>query len=288
MMMGTAGVNVPLEGDIGIFWGGGAVKDIEYITITSTGNSAEFGDAIEITGWCDACGSSTRSIAATNSAIEYNLISTTSNSTNFGELTIDRSTRLGGCSNSTRGLFAGQGGTSTNSVDYITISSIGNASDFGDLVNNFRDAGAVSSTTRAIFAVTRGDATRTDYINYFTISSIGNATDFGDLNIVRLETSGCSNNTIGLFCGYEGSGQADKIVIASTGNATDFGNATVAVEMRNGTGNTTRGVFAGGITSNTNVMDYFTYSSAGNANDFGDLSSARGGVGATSNCHGGL
>ena len=43
--------------------------------------------------------------------------------------------------------------------------------------------------------------------------------------------------------------------------------------------NSTRGVFAGGLTSRwyiaLNVMDYVTFSSAGNATDFGDLSTCK-------------
>jgi hypothetical protein len=37
----------------------------------------------------------------------------------------------GACSNGSRGIFAGTG--ATNIIDYITISTTGNAADFGDL-----------------------------------------------------------------------------------------------------------------------------------------------------------
>jgi hypothetical protein len=50
---------------------------------------------------------------------------------------------------------------------------------------------------------------------------------------------------------------------------------------------TTRGVFAGG-TSPTNVIDYVTIETTGNAIDFGDLTVARSGLAGCSNGHGGL
>jgi hypothetical protein len=52
-----------------------------------------------------------------------------------------------------RGLFGGgDPGTAKNNIDYITISSIGNAQDFGDLTEGRLGTGAVASPTRAVFA----------------------------------------------------------------------------------------------------------------------------------------
>ena len=51
-----------------------------------------------------------------------------------------------------------------------------------------------------------------------------------------------------------------------------------------GGGGGDRGVFGDGYTgSNSNVIDYITISSTGNATDFGDLTVARQGLAATSN-----
>ena len=62
-------------------------------------------------------------------------------SISFGELA--RLTSNGGatgsCSNSTRGLFTGgyvDATNETNNIDYVTFSSTGGASDFGDLTSN--------------------------------------------------------------------------------------------------------------------------------------------------------
>ena len=47
-----------------------------------------------------------------------------------------------------------------------------------------------------------------------------------------------------------------------------------------------RGVFGGGYdgSNELNIIDYITISNTGNAQDFGDLTVARYGIGATSNC----
>ena len=51
----------------------------------------------------------------------------------------------------------------------------------------------------------------------------------------------------------------------------------------------TRGLFGGGTTgSASNVIDYVTIASTGNATDFGDLTVARYRLSACSNAHGGL
>ena len=54
--------------------------------------------------------------------------------------------------------------------------------------------------------------------------------------------------------------------------------------------NTTRGVIIGGETpSDTNVIDFITIASTGNATDFGDMNSSRSQLGANAtNGHGGL
>jgi hypothetical protein len=82
----------------------------------------------------------------------------------------------------TRGIF--MGGYTTppiNNIQYITISSTGNALDFGDLTVARYTGGSLSNTTRGVFGGGRGSASanRND-IDYITVSTTGNATDFGD------------------------------------------------------------------------------------------------------------
>ena len=57
----------------------------------------------------------------------------------------------------------------------------------------------------------------------------------------------------------------------------DFGNLTVALYGKAGSASPTRGVFGGGDddSNKSNVIDYITIASTGNATDFGNLTVAR-------------
>jgi hypothetical protein len=71
------------------------------------------------------------------------------------------------------------GPAASNVIDFVTISSTGNASDFGDLTVARGIMGCLSSSTRGFC----GSADpSTQYIDYITIATTGNAVDFGDLN----------------------------------------------------------------------------------------------------------
>lgn len=177
----------------------------------------------------------------------------------------------------TRALFMG-GFASTvkvNTIDYLSIVGLGNATDFGDLLAADQFAAACASTTRALHG---GGDSNSNVIQYVTISSIGNATDFGDLSQARGYLTSFSSSTRGVFAlGLTGSGSntIDYVTIASVGNATDFGDATLAGGTTPaGVASPTRGVIAGGF-NRGNVMDYVTIASAGNATDFGDLQDSR-------------
>ena len=67
-------------------------------------------------------------------------------------------------------------------IEYITITSTGDATDFGDLtVGRFQlDATSNGTGERGIFA---GGYQTLNVIDYITINSVGDATDFGDLNV---------------------------------------------------------------------------------------------------------
>lgn len=53
-----------------------------------------------------------------------------------------------------RGVFAGgDDGSASNVIDYVDISSAGNATDFGDLTQSRYDLGNASSSTRGVLLV---------------------------------------------------------------------------------------------------------------------------------------
>ena len=235
--------------------------------------------------------------AASQNVIDYITISSTGNATDFGDLTSQRS-QLGACASISRGIFSGgasSGGESPtylNVIDYITIATTGNATDFGDLTNGRRGVTSCSNNTRGVFGggYTSGGPYISDIIDYITIATTGNATSFGNLTVSRQRPSACASSTRGVFGGGQSptlTNTIDYITIATTGNATDFGDLTVARRYIGACSSSTRGVFAGGAVSTTpgvtNTIDYITIASTGNATDFGDLTVPRYGVGACSN-----
>ena len=128
-----------------------------------------------------------------------------------------------GPASSTRALIAG-GHETTNVIDYITISSTGDALDFGDLQSGAARKGMLScsNSTRAVFA---GGETpsNSNIIDFVTIATLGDGQNFGDLTFVTNTSSGTSSPTRGIFAG--GSADTiDKVEILTTGDAVDFGN----------------------------------------------------------------
>ena len=135
----------------GIFAGGGTSSPvtssniIEYVTIATTSNSTDFGDLTDGSKHLHnaSCGSSTRGLFANigtsglTNVIDYITIASTGNAADFGDLS---QTRMGsgGLSSKIRGcFFMGRAPGSSpytyyNTIDYVTIASAGNATDFGD------------------------------------------------------------------------------------------------------------------------------------------------------------
>ena len=219
-----------------------------------------------------------------NEQIEFINIQSDGNAVEFGELITSRR-GCGGCSSSTRGLI-GSGTASnpsptfTNSMEFITIATTANGTNFGDLNNAMRNPAGVSNSTRGIFAGGGDNPTFIDVIDFFTIASTGNATDFGNLLAALKAASGVGSPTRALFGGGQTPSFVDTIqyvTIATAGNATDFGNLTTARGYSGGVSSTTRGIFGGGgAPSISNVIDYVTIATTGNATDFGDLTDERG------------
>ena len=65
-------------------------------------------------------------------------------------------------------------------IDYVTIASAADASDFGDLSAARNGVRGTSNPTRGVF-LGGGAPGDVNIIEYITIGSTGNVTDFGDL-----------------------------------------------------------------------------------------------------------
>ena len=225
----------------GLIMGGGTPtlqSGIQAVTISSTGGVFDFGDLTEARNDTQAVANNVRGISAggTNPAkqtsIEFVTIASAGDATSFGDLTVKRSMG-GGSGDATRGIIMG-GGSGTNpasgeekSIDFITIATLGDAQDFGELANAARTrTGNLSNSTRAVVAGGYVDPSPgdTSHIDFVTIQTKSNATDFGDLTGNKEGMGGASSEIRGLFAGGTGViNTIDFITIASTGNAVDFG-----------------------------------------------------------------
>jgi len=285
--------------------------NIEYLNISSLGNSIDFGVLTDARFLLSRASSETRGLFAggdpgpsKSDVIDYITIASEGDAIDFGNLS-DSGRCAAGASSSTRGLFLGE--DATNAITFVEISTLGNSADFGDL----SAPGAPGSKGTATSSPTRyihysGSNSPAERIDFGSIASKGNSTRFGDhvaggpSHQALRQNRACSNNTRAVF----GGGYIDvspygtamsimaTITMASEGNAIAFGDLTIARYGPNATSNQVRGVFAGGGGGNPypyfNTIDFIIFSSSGGALDFGDLVSS-GRVGnAVSDSHGGL
>ena len=294
----------------GLFGGGDpGVNSINYITIASMGNGLDFGDLSESRLGLGSAASTTRAVLAggylgpaNRDTIDFVTIATTGNAVSFGELVGTDRHEIAGASSSTRALFAGGSISASpnmsDEIDYVTIASLGDATDFGNLVLARRNMTGVMSPTRAVFCGGRNDtpapSTQQEEMDYVTIATTGNALDFGDLTVARGRMGSVCSSTRGVIGGGEGSpadsNVIDYITIASTGNAQDFGDMIKISEGDNGgCSNSMRGVFGGhDVPGGKNTMEYVTISSTGNSQDFGDLLYTASRKSGCSDSHGGI
>ena len=78
-------------------------------------------------------------------------------------------------------------------IDYVTMSTAGNATDFGNLTVARSVPAAASNGTRATFGGGHNSSINNDdTIDYVTIDTAGNATDFGNLSVGRSGGGGLS------------------------------------------------------------------------------------------------
>ncbi len=313
----------PILGDVGFFGAGYATPAntnvIDFIQISTAGNATDFGDlATAVYGNNNgAVGSTTRGLFAGGgdgtaggiNEISFITLRSKGNATDFGDLSESGRALGAGISSSTRGVFGprrdssrpGTSNDNSDTIDYVTISSTGNATDFGnDVEKRANNAGACSSTRGLIAGGnlnTQPGGESTNVISYITIASTGNGTDFGDLTAAKTDPGGAGSSTRAVFAGGNtnpgsapyGSNVAtiDFVTIASTGNASDFGDTQVAGTTR-GVSNATKAVYAQSQGTPAGALTTITIASTGNSTTFGDLSVARTKAGTGSSAHGGI
>ena len=245
----------------GILAGGyttGFENQIEFFTISSTGNTADFGDLTRSHNRLAGLSNESRGCFGggnpESDVIDFIAIASTGNAVDFGNLTNSRQS-CRGLASTTRGLFiAGLDGsspyTSLNTVDFITIATTGDATDFGDINRLSQTGGACSNATRGLYTggytSTPSPAAGINTIDFCTIATLGNFIDFGDATNGVRDTAAAASST--------------RAITSAGGNTPSL----------------------------TNVIDFVEIATTGNALDFGDLSVTRQSVEGHSNGHGGL
>ena len=211
---------------------------IEFVTFSSLGGVTDFGT--DVGSSQDSSASSadnTRGIFGNGTSYDANIqlitLASTGDTSNFGELLSGRYMGGGaGGASQTRGFFfgglvSGQP-AGTNLIEFVTIQTLGNSVDFGNLTVGRRAIAAVTNATRAVSC--SGASPSTNTMDFITMASQGNATDFGDIaNQAAGYGAGGSTQIRGVISGCSPSPAAtpiDFITISTTGDATDFGDTT--------------------------------------------------------------
>ena len=281
--------------------GGGPQYSMDYVNIASRGNAQDFGELSTASGGGgDSAGNETRGIFSGHGpnyrAMQYITFASEGRTVTFGDSSYNSSPNSSTktcTANSTRFLNMGDYQW-TNAIDYVQITTIGNATDFGDLTAPKAQATGFSSPIKAMYAggYSPGNVHH-DTIEAVTIASKGNATDFGNLtNKIKTNGGGSGNNTRGIISGGTPGGSyidnIDQINLSSGGNATSFGNLTIATGYGGSASNLTRSVYRGGDSPRGNVIDFIQIATGGNAQDFGDTVAPNQVQNAMSDSHGGL
>ena len=216
--------------------------------------------------------------------IDYITISTAGNAIDFGNSSQSTESNNTSCvSSRIRGIYAGgyqHPGGHHNQIGFITFSSTGNSTDFGNLTQSRRAIAGVSNATRGVFCGGLSPTPR-DTVDFVTIASTGDAVDFGNLTQARQSGTAMSSPTRGVIYGgyFHPSYVANEfITIATTGNAQEFGDAFVSSSNRynpSGISNSIRGLVAGGVTGPGTITKYiesYQLANGGRGTSFGDLS----------------
>ena len=215
---------------------------IDFVTIASQGNASDFGDATVGIGQRSSCSSSTRGLIISGvyagiqqNIIEYVTMAQTGNAIDFGDLT-QKVNGNHSLSSPTRGVTAGGYYASplsaiANIMSYVTISTLGNGADFGDLTRTTRYPSTSANAVRGIFAG-GANPSRQDTIDFITIASLGDSKDFGNLSTSISDFhQGAASPTRGVFAGGSDGSLRDEIEyvqIMTTGNSADFGDLLAA------------------------------------------------------------
>ena len=225
------------------------VNRIEYITMTSLGNSEDFADISQGLWYVSGGANDTRAVVgggygvpsapANTNNIEFMTIASLGvNSSDFGDLLYATREHSATASPTRVVWFGGKGDTGVsdtqNTIQFVTIATLGNSEDFGNFPATTNSSNASSNGIRGFCC---GGNTPSPFsassIFTVTMATKGDATDYDDLNaspsqLPQIGTVANSNKAI-VAGGTAGSGQnvIQSFSMATTGQSADFGDLTV-------------------------------------------------------------
>ncbi len=137
-------------------------------------------------------------------------------------------------------------GGSQDDIEYFNMSTLGNASAFGNISNSDQYLNSTTSngsSARYISFLTKHDASF-NVIHYGNILTPGNSSDFGDYTGgTASHTGGAASNSTNNRAVYMGrsnnSTDIDYVAINTLGNASSFGSLSTGSWGGNATGNAT-------------------------------------------------
>lgn len=220
-----------------------------------------------------------------SSAINYINMSSASNATFFGSLSLARQS-CSACSNSTTGFFAGgTNGTYQKVIDSVTISTTGSSTLWGNLsVSKMQMSSASNETIGIFFGGNTGSDTSA--IESLSLSSASNSVSFGNLSytIGASIGSACSDKTRAIFFSSSSLKTISYVTISTTGSSASFGSLLASRNTAAACSSGTVGIIGcGNGAAITNTVESVTISTLGNSTSFGSLTAARYGVGGASN-----
>jgi|TARA_B100001093_G_scaffold172374_1_gene165203 hypothetical protein len=293
--------------DRALFSGGtqssGGSNPIEYMSISTGGDTVDFGDMNISRGGHTSFGNRARTVFANGEIPGGNTY--TSNMEYVNPSTVGAATSSFGTNDTTKG-FVGAVADLTRGVigggayfsgswqfrermDYVTIDTTSSSSYFGGLSWGWAAAGSASSGNNTYGCFSGGvRSSDTQYIAYFeriTIQTTGSASGFGSFSgsYARAYGAGFSDET---YCftagGVNGSSptyidHVDKHSITTGGTGTNVASLSAPKYSLSATNNATSGVIGGGYSSGMySNIEELNMSTDAIASTFGSLASAGG------------
>lgn len=213
------------------------------------------------------------------SGIEYVNLASRGDALRFGDLTESASNRLSASavSSPTRSVFAGglvlsPGTAFTDTIDYVYIQSLGNATDFGNLSSGNNELKSHSNSTRGLFIGGNTPGGLLNTSQQINIASTGNSVAFGDLTGVSMGNGAAGSQIRGVFAigradPVPATDRIDYVNMLTEGNSIDFGDLPSSVSNPGAASNSTTALFHYSGKSVAKI----TISTTGNATDFGEI-----------------